>query len=155
MSIKAYAKKGFFFSLENDLEQTVMYFTPSFKGELHAMRLKALKKDYSGSGSVKALVYSGSTLIAESSVIPYASIADEAFYYTLLRFDFADIPITTREYTLKMLQTGADAMTDSSFLFWQLEHNFRINTQSPLTTPFEKAILAAEIYIKRDYYEFD
>ncbi len=155
MSIKTYAKHGFFFELVNDVETTVMYLTPSYKGLLSNIRPKIVKKDYSGNGSVKILIYRESELIAESNVVQYSSISDENFYYSWIRFDFADAPITMSRYTVKMLQTGADVMTNSSFLFWQLEHNFRINTQSPVTTPFDQGILAAETYIKRDYYDFD
>ena len=155
MSIKTYAKHGFFFELENDTEQTVMYVTPSFKGVLCNLRAKILRKDYSGNGSVKALIYSDGNLLGESSIVQYADITNEPFYYAYIRFDFDEIPISTRQYTVKMLQTGADAMTINSFVGWQLEHNFRINIQNPVTSPFTQGILAAELYIKRDYYEFD
>lgn len=155
MTIRTYAKHGFFFQLENDLDQNVMYFTPSEKGFLCNIRAKILRKNYSGNGSVKMRVYVENKLVASSYEIPYSSITNGQFYYSWVRFDFNDVPLTTRQYTLSMYQTGTDVMTDASFVAWQLEHNFRINTQSPVTSPFEQGILAAEIYLKKDYYEFD
>jgi hypothetical protein len=161
MSIREYPKHQFTVEITNDESTYMMDYAPSFSGYLTAMRVKIIRKNYpSGNGRAKIIIRpnNSSVTISESSWINYSDIEaaeTDKYWHSWIRFDFDYVPVISGlNYEISIYQESADDMT-SGYLAYCLDYNYPVNTPASANNPFSNVRLAAEMYIKKDYYEFD
>jgi len=159
MSIKGYNKFQYTIEVTNDELTTVMQYTPSFSGYLKHMRVKMIKRNYSGTGRAKICIVSNGLVVGQSDWVNYADIesapiADD-YWFSYVRFDFPETALLENSvYTIALYQESYTSQEDA-FTAYTLDYRFPINESSIPNDVPANVVLAAEIYLLRDYYDFD
>ena len=161
MSILQYPKHQFIFKLNNNELTDVMKFTPSESGYLKHIRLKVIVKDYDSIlGRSKLIVRAISTgsILDESNWVDYSSVSKATtgkLWHSFIRFDFNELALKDGvQYQLSLYQENAEEISGGYFGYC-LDYNFLVNQTSIPNHVRPNARLSAEIYLLRDYYEFE
>lgn len=165
MSIKQYPKHQFI--VEVDGQSNLLHFIPSFSGYVKNIRVKMIKRNYpdcAGSAVINILANAreeagNEKIVATSSIVYYNDIANAPnaadYYHAFVRFDFGEnLLLSGKEYTLSIVQSDYIPLEDS-FVGYCLDYDYPVNQTSGSNSALNNMRLAAEIYLLRDYYEFD
>lgn len=162
MSIREYPKHQFSIEIENDETISLLRFAPSFSGYLKHIRVKMLAKNYSSlNGRARLVVMSDdeSVVIGQSEFINYKDITKpedtNKYWHTFVRFDFPELALTKDvKYKLGIFQEDYE-LSKTSSMSYCLDYNYPVNQTSLVNNPFTNPRLSAEIYMLKDYYEFE
>lgn len=162
MSILAYPQHQFVIEISNDEITNIMNFQLSLSGYLRHICVKMIRRNYSSSnGRARLLVLQDAShgVVSQSDWVNYSEIekADnpEDFYHTKIRFDFPDTGLTTGvNYLLAIYQEDYEGSL-AEYIGYCLDYNFPVNETSLPNHPFDNSRLAAEIFLMRDYYDFN
>lgn len=162
MSILAYPKHNFVIEFTNGQATPINDFTVSSSGYLKHICLKMINRNYTsqnGRACLLVLANESGELVSQSEFINYADIGraenSEDYWHTKVRFDFPETGLTVGGYYLLAVYQESYEGTLDSFIGYCLDYNFQINQSSLANHPFHNARLAAEIYLLKDYYDFD
>jgi hypothetical protein len=170
MSIKTYPAHQFVVEFDTDYyESPLFYITPSFSGYLKHIRLKMMKRNaVNSNGRAIIVIWSigdnadfsyNKCFICMSSEVKYNDIGnainENDYYHTFVRFDFDEETLVAgKKYGINIYSYDY-VLPENGFVGYCLDYNFPVNQTSKPNSPFTNARLAAEIYMMKDYYDFE
>jgi hypothetical protein len=160
MSFKAFPKHNFAVDLKNDTPTCMLRFTPTITGDICTVRVKVMTKNWDGTGRSKLRIRTADndSVVGESEWINYGDVATHIgnYYYGYINFEFSSAPVQEEhDYFLCLTQEDASTM-GAAFFTYVLDYNFPVNKNYVGTNnPQENMRLAAEIFFKGDYNDFE
>lgn len=162
MTVLAYPKHQFVIEVTDDEVTPIMNFQLSLSGYLKHITVKMINRNYTslnGRACLLVLANVSGGLVSQSQWVNYSDIAmaDSAddYWHTKVRFDFPETGVSEGAYyLLAIYQENYDGLTNE-FIGYCLDYNYPVNETSLPNHPFDNARLAAEIFLLRDYYDFN